>query len=122
MNKIIVTGLLIFLITFWTGVFCGVKSAFGEVTFKPYKDNYIVKTTNLGDQEENNLRFQFSFYRKFIGPLHFSYTQRSIWRLWEPSAPITDSDYNPSLFVRFRGSEMGYEHESNGMDGGTSRS
>lgn len=94
-----------------------------SLPLKKYKDNYIIHSQGETDGEiENNLRFQFSFYTDVLGPLAFSYTQRSIWRLWEPSSPITDADYNPSLFVRFSDVEMGYEHESNGMAGRSSRS
>ena len=123
MTKSIRLSLALFLLTFWMGALYGVKQVFGEVTFKPYKNNYIVKTTNTGAEEENNLRFQFSFYSTIFRPyLHFSYTQRSIWKLWEPSSPLTDHDYNPALFLKLHDSEIGYEHESNGMDGGRSRS
>lgn len=90
-------------------------------------------------------RFQFSFkYRLFdpdslpvewfspLSGLHFGYTQTSLWNLGEDSAPFHDTSYRPSLFWQsaslgkggltpdlLRG---GYEHESNGKDGTSSRS
>ena len=90
-------------------------------------------------------RFQFSFkYRLFdpdslpvewfspLSGLHFGYTQTSLWSLGEDSAPFHDTSYRPSLFWQsaslgkggltpdlLRG---GYEHESNGKDGTSSRS
>lgn len=89
-------------------------------------------------------RFQLSFkYRLFdpgslpvawfapLAGLHFGYTQTALWDLGADSAPFHDTSYRPSFFWQgampgqglmpdlLRG---GYEHESNGKDGASSRS
>ena len=89
-------------------------------------------------------RFQLSFkYRIFdsdslpvawfspLAGLHFGYTQTSIWDIGAKSAPFRDTSYRPSFF--WQGATLGeglmpdllragFEHESNGKDGVTSRS
>lgn len=89
-------------------------------------------------------RFQLSFkYRMFdpeatpvqwfpaLGKLHFGYTQTSFWDMSASSMPFHDTSYRPSLFWQSKLDERttvpsymrgGYEHESNGKDGASSRS
>ncbi len=89
-------------------------------------------------------RFQLSFkYRLFesestpvqwfpaLGKLHFGYTQTSFWNMSASSMPFHDTSYRPSLFWQSKLDESttgpsylrsGYEHESNGKDGASSRS
>lgn len=89
-------------------------------------------------------RFQLSFkYRIFdadslpvewfppLAGLHFGYTQTSLWDLGADSAPFRDTSYRPSFFWQGAGLGKGlmpgllrggYEHESNGKDGTSSRS
>ena len=89
-------------------------------------------------------RFQLSFkYRLFdpdsrpvewlppLSGLNFGYTQTSLWELGEDSAPFRDTSYRPSFFWQgaTKGQGLmpdllrgGYEHESNGNDGASSRS
>lgn len=99
------------------------------------------------DDGETTARFQFSFqYQIFaadeapmpygfrwLEPLHFAYTQTSLWNLSQESEPFEDSSYRPSFFWEFARTgdnpgigpdflRFGYEHESNGQDGDTSRS
>lgn len=91
-----------------------------------------------------NARFQFSFkYRIFdpestpvqwtpaLGKLHFGYTQTTLWDLNSNSKPFYDISYRPTLFWQSKLDESangpnylrsGYEHESNGKDGASSRS
>lgn len=91
-----------------------------------------------------NARFQFSFkYRIFdpestpvqwmpaLGKLHFGYTQTTLWDLNSNSKPFYDTSYRPTLFWQSKLDESangpnylrsGYEHESNGKDGASSRS
>lgn len=101
----------------------------------------------VGRDDDTTARFQFSFqYQIFstedqpmpygtgwLAPLHFGYTQTSLWNLSEESAPFEDSSYSPSLFwelvhdgassgVQPDFLRFGYEHESNGQAGATSRS
>lgn len=99
----------------------------------------------LGGREGLDARFQLSFkYRLFdreslparllplLGSMHLGYTQTSLWDLHGESKPFHDTSYRPSLFWQgklepahallpgyWRG---GYEHESNGKDGLSSRS
>lgn len=58
----------------------------------------------------------------------FSYTQLMLWNLQADSHPFRDLNFNPSLFYRWhafqgpdRWIDVGYEHESNGLAGPTSR-
>lgn len=98
----------------------------------------------LGGSGDIKGRFQFSFkYRIFdedssivrntgwLGGVHFAYTQTSLWNLSADSLPFEDSSYRPSLFWDFYTRQKGwsptfirtgYEHESNGQAGDTSRS
>ncbi|MDQ0140240.1 phospholipase A [Cupriavidus necator] len=92
-----------------------------------------------------NAKFQFSFkYRLFEGEdptskrlfdnLYVGYTQFSLWDLSEQSKPFRDTNYRPSLFYYLSDTGVrnnvisrlslaaGLEHESNGRDGGESRS
>ncbi|WP_332671553.1 phospholipase A [Aromatoleum sp.] len=96
--------------------------------------------------DDDTARFQLSFkYRIFdpesaiveslpaLGGLHFGYTQTSLWDLGSDSKPFRDTSYRPSFFYEWRfasdpssrrgvGARAGYEHESNGRDGESSRS
>lgn len=98
----------------------------------------------LGGRDRATARFQFSFkYRLFdpdslpvawfppLSGLHFGYTQTSLWDLSTASAPFHDTSYRPSFF--WQGASLGkglmpnllrggFEHESNGKDGVSSRS
>lgn len=91
-------------------------------------------------------RFQLSFKYRVFDPeslfvttvpalrgLHFAYTQTSLWDLGSDSKPFRDTSYRPSFFYEWRfpsspasrnlvGARVGYEHESNGRDGESSRS
>lgn len=98
----------------------------------------------LGGRDRVKARLQYSFkYRIFdedglfvqqaewLRGLHLSYTQSSLWNISETSAPFEDSSYRPSLFWDLFSNESvyfpsfirsGYEHESNGQAGDSSRS
>lgn len=77
-------------------------------------------------------KVQLSFKVRFIKnwELYFGYTQLLLWDLFKSSAPLRDVNYNPELFYRLhfeQGSESwvdfgGFEHESNGRAGASSRS
>jgi len=67
--------------------------------------------------------------------LHLAYTQRSLWDLEAESAPFLDSSYMPELlyerpnlidpetgWLERIGAQIGFQHESNGKDGASSRS
>lgn len=98
----------------------------------------------FGAGSERAARFQLSVkYRLFdadaapvklfplLSGLYFGYTQNSIWELGADSSPFRDTNYRPSLFwqgvvagdgLMPQALRAGYEHESNGRDGVTSRS
>lgn len=98
----------------------------------------------IGLRKGLNARFQFSFkYRIFdpesapvqwlpaLGKLHFGYTQTTLWDLHSNSKPYYDTSYRPTLFWQSKLDERatnpayirsGYEHESNGKEGTSSRS
>ncbi|MCB2147317.1 MAG: phospholipase A [Deltaproteobacteria bacterium] len=92
-------------------------------------------------------KFQISLKYRFFNPesdfvgrhpwvngFHFGYTQTSFWDLKSSSAPFDDTSYKPELFwisknlvssdssVRGLFLQSGFQHESNGRGGDTSRS
>jgi outer membrane phospholipase A len=92
-------------------------------------------------------KFQVSFKYRFFNPdsdlaesqpwvkgFHFGYTQTSFWDLASSSAPFEDTSYKPELYWNSKnivssGSTLkgffirtGFQHESNGKDGESSRS
>jgi len=108
-----------------------------------YEPMYFV----VGPRESLNAKFQLGFKyrllssesrlareRPFWEDFFFGYTQTSLWDLGADSAPFLDTSYKPGLFylkpfadVRFLGFKLdslegGYQHESNGQDGESSRS
>ncbi|MEX0731622.1 MAG: phospholipase A [Aquisalimonadaceae bacterium] len=98
----------------------------------------------VGGNLDNAARLQYSFqYRIFdkdsslvqnwpwLERMHFGYTQTLLWDLLGDSAPFTDSSHRPSFYWQSIGDNdgttpdflrIGYEHESNGKEGVTSRS
>jgi len=68
-------------------------------------------------------------------PAYIGYTQKSLWNEGQSSRPFEESDYNPEFFLDYPVSVLNIgrfkmrnvivspiEHESNGLDGGRSRS
>jgi outer membrane phospholipase A len=107
--------------------------------FSSYEPNYF----SAGSSGPTNARFQVSFKFRFFNPntktpfleqIFFGYSQSSIWDLSSASKSFRDSSYRPSLFYlndsisqwKYRqtklGLQGGFEHESNGKDGTSSRS
>jgi outer membrane phospholipase A len=99
----------------------------------------------MGSRGPTTARFQLSFkYRLFdasvgmgadrpwLSGLYFGYTQNSLWDLSTESKAFRDTSYRPSIFWKweraehakafFDGARVGFEHESNGGQGDTSRS
>jgi phospholipase A1/A2 len=98
----------------------------------------------LGAHQGANARFQLSFKYRLFDPttgfgatqpwlvgFYFGYTQSSVWDLSADSKPFHDTAYRPALFWNWRrvdqrtwidGARLGFEHESNGQAGPTSRS
>jgi len=107
--------------------------------FSPYEPNYF----SAGSHGPTNARYQVSLKFRFFNPntrtpflekVFLGYSQNSIWDLNSSSKPFRDSSYRPSLFFlddtisqwTFRGTKLGFqggfEHESNGKDGASTRS
>lgn len=98
----------------------------------------------MGTRGDTNARFQLSFkYRMFdqtlgwgrdqpwLSGFYLGYTQATAWNLSGDSKPFRDTNYRPSLFWAWERTDAktwidalraGYEHESNGKDGASSRS
>lgn len=108
--------------------------------FSPHEPMYFV----VGSRNGTNARFQLSFKYQLFDPqspvaewlpplagLYLGYTQTSRWDLAGDSKPFRDTSYRPSFFWQMQPAgggwrpmqvRMGYEHESNGKDGASSRS
>jgi outer membrane phospholipase A len=102
-----------------------------------HRSNYAL----TGFTKETQVKFQFSF--KFdLWPstsqhtVYLAYTQKSLWDLYDTSAPFRESNYAPEIFYAHYHSEVrghpnpgcglfseqvGLEHESNGEAGDASR-
>jgi len=105
---------------------------------------YFVAGGNANGRGDLKARFQISFkYQMFsdegvfveflpmLKNFHLGYTQTSLWNLSADSKPFEDTNYRPSFFWEFDTPQfgwkpdfmrIGYEHESNGQAGATSRS
>jgi outer membrane phospholipase A len=107
-----------------------------------YKPMYFLFGVELSKS-----KFQISFNYRFVNPesvvaenhpwvkgFHFGYTQTSFWNLGSTSAPFEDNCYKPEMFwvsknfitagpkVKGVFLQTGFQHESNGRGGETSRS
>jgi outer membrane phospholipase A len=108
-----------------------------------YEPMYFV----VGPRVSLNAKFQLGFKyrlfnaegrlarkRPFLEKFFLGYTQISLWDLGAYSSPFVDTSYKPGVFyldqysgIRFLGIELdslegGYQHESNGQGGDSSRS
>jgi len=94
---------------------------------------YRLVNTEVGDDGEA----EGWLYRNahWMDGLHLAYTQRSLWDIQAESAPFLDSSYMPELlyelprlidpehgWIERIGAQVGFQHESNGKDGASSRS
>jgi outer membrane phospholipase A len=100
---------------------------------------YFIVGTRGGTTARLQLSFKYRLFDRELGwgreqpwlaELYFGYTQTSIWNLSDKSAPFRDTSYRPSLFWLWQRADdktwidalrAGYEHESNGKDGASSR-
>jgi len=114
--------------------------------FSAHDDTYIITGIPSDPKtSKNQVKFQLSFKFDLApneGPcgFFFAYTQRSLWDAYAFSSPFEDSNYNPQFFFvfglkdisalhalprtgkfTFLWARFGYEHESNGQGGDTSR-
>lgn len=92
-----------------------------DLGIEAHRSNYLVMVEN-NDSDYKNLEFQLSVKTELLFGIVAAYTQRSFWDIYAPSAPFREHNHNPELFVESPWSTVGYEHESNGMDGDDSRS
>jgi outer membrane phospholipase A len=118
----------------------GREQALEEPPLSEEEPVYFVVGANHG----TNARFQLSFKYRLFDPtsgfgaerpwlvgFYFAFTQTSLWDLSAQSKPFHDTAYKPSFFWRWQrvdertwidGARLGFEHESNGQAGETSRS
>lgn len=100
-----------------------------------WKQNYLVTgfATNAPvSQYTSDVKFQLSLAMRLwhIGnnvDIFATYTQRSIWDIYQESCPFRENAYNPGFWVAWRVSPQvrmlfGIEHESNGLNAEVSRS
>ena len=115
--------------------------------FSEFKDNYFITGwPGSGGQPGGFVRFQVSVKANLVPTrspctIFFTFTQKTLWDLWNVhgSSPFVDSNYNPGFFLAWRRTDapyrsgeergmtptlalLGFEHESNGRDGASSRS
>lgn len=109
--------------------------------FGLYKDNYFIFGPSVGpkaNKANTNVKFQISIAQRLTrgtvlwgSYLYLFYSQKCFWNVCQRSLPMTDLNFNPGLGLtwplyaknRFVGKlTLMIEHESNGRDGGNSRS
>ncbi len=105
--------------------------------FSMHKQNYVLPLSwgnRARGSEDSEMKFQLSVKQRVAGSNFFiAYTQKSFWRILdqEDSRPFRETNHNPEVFYRYIGDEVawgawgtdvGYEHESNGAREPTSRS
>ncbi len=114
------------------------QSAVDESIFKPYKNNYLLRSNNQGSKGGCDAKVQISFVQNWYEDsptwaesfthkiaFNFSYTQTFFDDLCEDSKPVTAINYKPGLIlalgedknkegVVYRPFKIGWEHQSNG--------
>ena len=128
------------------------RPALFNAFFEPYKETYFIAGAMNGENgyepfSGNTADIKFALGLKFrlfpdipglskLAPLYFGYSQKSWWDIAESSGPFREHNYNPEIFwdysktsnrngFNFVGQfidKIGYEHQSNGLDGDDSRS
>ena len=101
-----------------------------------HKEMYLlpVTTSNRYYGAQTEMEFQLSVKERILSSnFYFGYTQKSFWQAYDfaNSSPFRETNYNPEIFYRTGGTSVtfgkwemdaGFEHESNGQSGATSRS
>ena len=101
-----------------------------------WKQNYMVTgfaTNRPVSQYSSDIKFQLSvalrLWSKGEVDIFSTYTQRSVWNVYQKSSPFRETAYNPGFWVAWQTSEkvrllFAIEHESNGigLESGQSRS
>ena len=143
--------LLIALIGFQTDIHCQMEISKDSANFNNeirdmpsftiYNDNYLIVGTTVGEKpNENNsdAKLKIGFKQRltnktlpFNSYLFFTYQQTAFWDVFKKSFPFREINYNPSLALvkaHYKNGEYDgfyqfqFEHESNGLDGDSSRS
>jgi len=101
-----------------------------------HKEMYLLPVTiaNRYSGAQTEMEFQISVKERLLDSnFYFGYTQKSFWQAYDfaNSSPFRETNYNPEVFYRTGGTsdkigrwdmDVGFEHESNGRSGPTSRS
>lgn len=109
--------------------------------FTLFKDNYFTVGTSLHEKPSrtnSDVKFQISIAQRITKTtlpgnsfLFISYSQKTMWNVFQESMPMRDMNFNPGIGWSFpifsKGRYAGkatilIEHESNGRDGEASRS
>jgi outer membrane phospholipase A len=84
------------------------------------------------DSTDKEIKFQISFKYNLVDNIFLGYTQKSMWVINKPSAPMKETDYSPELFyihdndanvfgentwLPYEYMLFGLRHESNGVRG-----
>ncbi len=106
----------------------------------PDETFYQSQNPNITSISHIEMKFQFSvkypIFMDLIGgknQLYVAYSQVSYWQAYQDSAFFRESDYSPEVFMRFRyeheflgwrfrKTDIGFIHESNGLGGAAERS
>ena len=102
-----------------------------------WRNNYFttgIATNKPVSQYSADAKFQVSLALRLWNikgdwDIFATYSQRSIWDIYQKSSPFRETLYNPGVWVAWQTNDkvrllLGFEHESNGLglDGGNSRS
>jgi len=101
-----------------------------------HKEMYVLPLTSADIYQgaKSEIEFQISAKHRILDTnFYFGYTQKSFWQAYDfsNSSPFRETNYNPEVFYRRTsenvhlgkwGMDLGFEHESNGQSGTTSRS
>jgi len=110
-------------------------------SFTIYKNNYLIAGTTVGESPNANnsdAKLKIGFKQRltnktlpFNSYLFFTYQQTAFWDVFKKSFPFREINYHPSLALikahykkgKYNGFwQFQFEHESNGLDGDSSRS
>lgn len=111
-----------------------------ESRYSEYEPNYIL--TNFKQSYYGQVKFKISFKFDLVptfqkDKFYFAYTQYAFWDVYQPSAPMRELDFTPTVFYEhmfnngFQSKDwnfkdfslkIGYLHQSNGQDGVLNRS
>lgn len=119
-TKYIVNTIIILIaFSFWWVLVSSIYEDLFAFELESNRANYINYAQHEGSEY---LNFQMSVKKELINHFSVSYTQRSFWDIYEPSAPFREHNHNPEIYFNSKYFDVGYEHESNGMDKTASRS